>query len=146
MNLVEYFIKDCHLDATSKTNGGYTALHVACQKGHINIVRYLVEECNVDLHITTNVGDTACMIACDFERNEIADYLLMREHEKTTQNVRIVENCELQILNVTDHVTRYDMAESEQLFPNTMNDSLNEVSTTLVLSKKERTQYVCIRI
>ena len=55
---------------------GWTALHKASLKGHLEIVRVLVEEGNADVNAQTVDGTSALMFSVTGNRREVAQYLL----------------------------------------------------------------------
>jgi ankyrin repeat protein len=57
---------------------GYSALHLACQQGHIDVVRFLVtnDEVHVDMEAALAGGDTPMMAAVRYGHYQIADVLI----------------------------------------------------------------------
>jgi ankyrin repeat protein len=54
LNIVQYFIEECHIDVNTKRNSGWTALHFASLQGHMDIVQYLVHDCQADVNVQRN--------------------------------------------------------------------------------------------
>ena len=58
------------------TNDGYTPLHLACIKGHINIVRILLFLKEIDVNIVNKKDGTALHIACKKNNMQIVSILV----------------------------------------------------------------------
>jgi ankyrin repeat protein len=54
---------------------GYTALHVACDKGHIDIVNILLK-CNSNVNLCDTKGFTPLHVACITRNIDIVNILL----------------------------------------------------------------------
>ncbi|CRG96238.1 acyl-CoA-binding protein, putative [Plasmodium gallinaceum] len=74
---IEYVKKilDSHPHLISQKNSdGLTALHYACDRGHLEIAKLLVER-GADINMEDSYGDTALHIAAYSDKKEIIDYL-----------------------------------------------------------------------
>ena len=49
MHIVKYLVEDLHAIAQDSDSQGFTALHGACENGHLDVVKYLVEKCNCNV-------------------------------------------------------------------------------------------------
>ncbi|CRH00058.1 acyl-CoA-binding protein, putative [Plasmodium relictum] len=75
---IEYVKKtlDSYPYLTSQKNSdGLTALHYACDRGHLEIAKLLVEK-GADINIEDSYGDTALHIAAYSDKTEIINYLI----------------------------------------------------------------------
>lgn len=59
VSALELFLADPKLDPNRQDNVGYTALHDAVERGHLNCVMRLLEDERVDSSIVNNNGETA---------------------------------------------------------------------------------------
>ena len=63
------------IDKDAKDYDGWTALHYASWKGHLEIVQYLIETCQVDKIAKNNSGQSAYIIAMANNKSEVVQYL-----------------------------------------------------------------------
>jgi len=55
---------------------GYTSLHIATLRGHLNVLNHLIKNNLVDIHIPNNNGHTALSIAAEYGHDEIVLMLM----------------------------------------------------------------------
>ena len=54
-------MKCCYYIDMLLLQGGFTALHLACSKGHTEVVKYLITK-NADISATNYVSDYVCLL------------------------------------------------------------------------------------
>ena len=62
-------------DVDLATNGGRTALYIACKKGHTEIAMKLIAA-NAEVNHARGNGITPLIIACEFGRTEVVTILI----------------------------------------------------------------------
>ncbi|KAG2198314.1 ankyrin repeat-containing domain protein [Mucor mucedo] len=70
------------VDVNSKDEDGYTALHLAADRGYLDIVTFLIDS-GADLNIRTNDDESALHLACISEQLEVAKLLISRGIDTT---------------------------------------------------------------
>lgn len=87
VSVLELFLADPNLDPNRQDNVGYTALHDAVERGHLNCVKRLLQDERVDSTLVNGNNETAAdlksfkpnVIAC---RNEVAKHQQLIQQKK----------------------------------------------------------------
>ncbi|XP_065826102.1 death-associated protein kinase 1-like isoform X2 [Oscarella lobularis] len=73
--VTEYLIDHCGVNVDEQTNGGWTSLMHACQKGHLDTVQLLVSK-QCDINIRDKNSGTALHVASFNGQSAVAEYLI----------------------------------------------------------------------
>ena len=82
MNIVEALLEHPRMDVNMKNKQGNTALHLACDSGHIQCVKLLLQK-NIDVNKENKFGDIALPIAVRRDFLDIVKLLLDKNSEHT---------------------------------------------------------------
>ena len=72
---VQYLWEVQKVNPETRTNGGWTPLHIACMYNHLDIVRYLCEIMKADTRARNDYGETPLHTACSNGSLLVARYL-----------------------------------------------------------------------
>ena len=64
------------MDVNSRSDAGFTPLHISSQQGHVTTVTILVEEGNANVDAVTKTGANPIYWAAHFGKIEVIEYLI----------------------------------------------------------------------
>ncbi len=89
VNVLELFLADPKLKPNEQDNIGYTALHDAVERGHLNCVKRLLQDPRVDSTISNRRGQTAADVeSFRYRSRECAEAVL--EHQGNLRNIMMI--------------------------------------------------------
>ena len=96
------------VDKDAKDYDGWTALHYATWKGHLEIVQYLIETCQLDKEAKINEGSTALHIAIRNDHLNIVTYLIETGHvNKEIRNNNGQSAYDVAVANYQTDIVKY---------------------------------------
>ena len=80
MDIVQHLVIEKHCNVNVKGRNGYTPLHWACNKGHLEVVRILTSHAECNMEAEARDSDKPLHLACASGNVDIVQHLVIEKH------------------------------------------------------------------